>query len=141
MKNLAILVTVLLVLAYIYLKLAKTSLSTHLVYRKNGFIETYHNPSPNISNNYDEGVSSMPHPRKNKHFGGFGKFGDYPMMMSCSKCNLDYDCIPFNYNTFINEKNMNVCQKCNTMSSNRSGDVYVSAKSLGGPRRCRKLNA
>lgn len=125
----------------VYIMASVVILTIYYKTRYENFVS--YNPSPNISSFYYKDNTSLPQSsanvlsRKNKGFGNFGKFGFVPMMQNCSKCQLNDNCTNFDYNK-SDTKVMNVCQSCDI---NRAKDYpyYVSAKSTGRPRRCRRI--
>ena len=115
--------------------------------------EGYTNNSPNISSYYYNDPTSLPQVQTNimggsfknskKNFGNFGKFGVIPMMQYCSECQLYDNCLTPDYRE--SDKNMNVCQKCNNNLKNKNyhdfnKPIYVFAKSIGRPRKCKRIN-
>jgi len=123
-----------------------------LVYKSqyNHFTNYASNPSPNISSFYYEDNTSIPLTnggggkssssilsKRSKGFGNFGKFGFVPMMQNCSKCQLNDNCSNFDYNK-SDTNTMNVCQSCD-MNQGKNYPYYVSAKSAGRPRQCRRI--
>ena len=128
-------------LTYIMLSVVIITIYYKTHYEHFGNNGTY-NPSPNISSFYYEDKTSLPRSasilsRKNKGFGNFGKFGVIPMMQSCSKCQLNDNCSNFDYNKSDTQV-MNVCQSCD-INTCLDAPYYVSARSAGRPRQCRRI--
>ncbi len=79
-----------------------------------------------------------------QNYGNFGIIGKFPAIPICDSCGLEFNCSGYAYND-VDDKNMNVCRKCNKNSLYKNYDqlnqpLYVYARSVGRPRQCRRLN-
>lgn len=74
---------------------------------------------------------------QNLNFKNFGTNGITPPFIKCPSCALQYDCTNYPYD--VDDKNANVCTKCNEKVSLDNNNYPVYAKSVGKPRVCRNL--
>ena len=93
--------------------------------RLNVFVPTYSSNAVNISSN------------KNLNFRNFTTNGVTPPFLKCPSCSLQFQCTDYPYNT--DDKNGNVCHKCNEKISFNNNNFPVYARSVGRPRVCRNL--
>jgi len=87
-------------------------------------------PATNIGINNKVG-SSVGNKNKNKNFGNFGIFGGHPPYVQCPSCKLDYNCTSFDYDIYSDEKQMNVCTKCDGLRRRNYHDLRMKMHTKG----------
>lgn len=81
---------------------------------------------------------------KPRNYGNFGIIGKFPAIPICDNCGLDFGCS--NYAYPVDDKNKNICRKCNQTGifknyNQMDKKLRVFARSVGRPRQCRNIMA